>query len=317
MNRVGLVPLLAAALLLGSLAAPSAFAATGGVTSSANALAIGLSVQGRAIDVGCLGDGERTVLVVGGIHTGSESVSSELAIEMAALLWGGGIELPSDVRVCVLPSLNPDGIALGLHTNARNVDLNRNWPAANWTGWAYHPETGPVSGGSEPLSEPETRALYDYIAEIRPALVVVYHCCGSVVEANSAPGASNLGLTYAGAAGFSYINTWQLYSITGQLIDAMDGLGVPAIDIELASAYDTGLAKHRAGLAAVLAALGDEPPQLASPETPSEVTLYIVQAGDTLANIAWRFGINVDVLAAANGITNPELIEVGDALAVP
>jgi murein peptide amidase A len=316
-NRLGLVPLLAAALLLGSLAAPSAFAATGGVTSSANALAIGLSVQGRAIDIGCLGDGERTVLVVGGIHTGTESVSTELAIEMAALLWGGGIELPSDVRVCVLPSLNPDGIALGLHTNARSVDLNRNWPAANWTGWAYHPETGPVSGGSEPLSEPETRALYEYISETRPELVVVYHCCGSVVEANSVSGASGFGLTYAAAAGFSYINTWQLYSITGQFIDAMDGLGIAAIDIELASPSDTGIAEHRDALIAVLASLDDEPPQLASPEAPSEVTLYIVQPGDTLANIAFRFGVNVDALAWANGITNPELIEVGDALAIP
>lgn len=318
MNRLGLAPLLAAALLLGSIAVPSAFAASSGVTSSTNATAIGLSVQGRAIDVGCRGDGERTVLLVGGIHTGTETIGSDLALDLAALLWSGLIDLPANVRVCVLPALNPDGRALGVHTNARGVDLNRNWPGASWTASAYHPETGPVSGGSAPLSEPETRALHDYIAETSPALIVVFHCCGSIVEANAVPGAAELGLQYAAAAGFGYIDTWQFYPLTGQLIDAMDALGIPAIDVELASPYATGLAQHRAALNAVLASLGKQTaPSLAAPEVSSAATLYIVQLGDTLANIAWRLGINVDALAAANGIINPELIEVGDALVIP
>ena len=325
MRHIRLVPLLVAALVLGTATASDgltdAFAAPGatqGVTSSTSASAIGLSVHGRAIDVGCLGDGDRTVLLVGGLHTGMEAIGSELALELAALLWSGAIELPSDARVCVLPTLNPDGLALDLHTNARGVDLNRNWPAANWSASAYHPETGNVSGGPEPLSAPETSALHEYILETQPALVVVFHCCGSSVEANAVAGASALGFQYATAAGFAYIDAWWLYAITGQFIDAMDQLGIPAIDIELERLDETGLSQHRAALAAVVAAVADQPASpVVATEGAADARLYVVQAGDTLANIAWRFGINVDALAAANGIMDPELIAVGDTLIIP
>lgn len=44
---------------------------------------------------------------------------------------------------------------------------------------------------------------------------------------------------------------------------------------------------------------------------------YTIQAGDTLAVIAASLGVTVDDLIAANGITNPNRIEVGQVLIVP
>ena len=44
---------------------------------------------------------------------------------------------------------------------------------------------------------------------------------------------------------------------------------------------------------------------------------YTVQSGDTLGGIAKRFGVTVDSLARANGITNPNLIRVGMKLTIP
>jgi LysM repeat protein len=44
---------------------------------------------------------------------------------------------------------------------------------------------------------------------------------------------------------------------------------------------------------------------------------YIVQSGDNLGNIARAFGVSLDELMALNGISNPNLIEVGQALAIP
>lgn len=44
---------------------------------------------------------------------------------------------------------------------------------------------------------------------------------------------------------------------------------------------------------------------------------YVVQPGDTLGQIASRFGTTLDALAAANGITNPDLIAVGQVLLIP
>jgi len=44
---------------------------------------------------------------------------------------------------------------------------------------------------------------------------------------------------------------------------------------------------------------------------------YIVQPGETLSSIAARYGSSVLTLARLNGIVNPQLIRVGQVLAVP
>jgi LysM repeat protein len=52
------------------------------------------------------------------------------------------------------------------------------------------------------------------------------------------------------------------------------------------------------------------------PSTGGTVT-YIVQLGDTLYSIARRYGTTVEAIAAANSITNPNLIRVGQQLTIP
>jgi LysM repeat protein len=44
---------------------------------------------------------------------------------------------------------------------------------------------------------------------------------------------------------------------------------------------------------------------------------YVVRSGDTLANIAARFGVSVNAITRANGITNPNLIYPGMKLTIP
>lgn len=44
---------------------------------------------------------------------------------------------------------------------------------------------------------------------------------------------------------------------------------------------------------------------------------YVVQAGDTLTSIAWRHGLDVDTLAAVNGIGAPWIIYIGQLLVLP
>ena len=55
----------------------------------------------------------------------------------------------------------------------------------------------------------------------------------------------------------------------------------------------------------------------AEPSQPTFPNRYVVQRGDTLASIALRFGLTVGALQNANAISNPNLIYVGQELAIP
>lgn len=52
------------------------------------------------------------------------------------------------------------------------------------------------------------------------------------------------------------------------------------------------------------------------PPSPTPVT-YTVQPGDTLGAIAAELGVSVEDLMAANGLTNPDTLAVGQVLVVP
>jgi LasA protease len=54
---------------------------------------------------------------------------------------------------------------------------------------------------------------------------------------------------------------------------------------------------------------------LPEPSPPPQV--YVVQAGDTLSSIATRFGCDLDLLVRANGIANPNALQVGQKLNIP
>ena len=45
--------------------------------------------------------------------------------------------------------------------------------------------------------------------------------------------------------------------------------------------------------------------------------LYIVKKGDTLWNIAKEFGSTVEDIVKANGIENPDVIQIGEKLYIP
>jgi len=51
--------------------------------------------------------------------------------------------------------------------------------------------------------------------------------------------------------------------------------------------------------------------------TPPAPLLYIVQAGDTLGAIAQTYGISVGDLMEANGITDPNVLHIGQTLVIP
>jgi LysM repeat protein len=50
---------------------------------------------------------------------------------------------------------------------------------------------------------------------------------------------------------------------------------------------------------------------------PPEDVIYVVQSGDSLSTIAQRFGVSVDEIAQANGITDVNAIMAGQELVIP
>lgn len=90
---------------------------------------------------------------------------------------------PSLRRHHVVLAVNPDGCQLGLRANANGIDLNRNFPAANWKAgetvyrWNSRAQERDVVllTGDHPGSEPETQALCQLIHRLQPAWVVSFH----------------------------------------------------------------------------------------------------------------------------------------------
>jgi len=124
---------------------------------------IGTSVEGRPIEARTFADGAHRIYLIGGIH-GDEHEGGrwvdELCERLAAEELGG-------TTLRIVRDLNPDGTAAGTRSNARGVDLNRNWPASN-----FEPAS---SRGTAPLSEPETRAVHADLVRFAPDLTVVLH----------------------------------------------------------------------------------------------------------------------------------------------
>jgi hypothetical protein len=128
---------------------------------------LGRSVEGRPIRGRRFGGAGAGLLVFGGIH-GDEPASVEALIELARPL---AAEPRRDAPVWLLPAVNPDGLARGAKNSARDVDLNRNFPARSFT-TAHAPGYFP---GPAPLSEPETRVIADLVAREPLAAVVAVH----------------------------------------------------------------------------------------------------------------------------------------------
>ncbi len=125
------------------------------------------------------------VLVLGGIH-GDELSSSSLAFHWIKM----ATETPADMDWRFVPALNPDGLLLPhpTRTNARGVDLNRNFPTPRWEQearkyWEDRTSKDPRRWpGPAAQSEPEARFVLQTIEQWKPDLIVSVHAPFGVLD---------------------------------------------------------------------------------------------------------------------------------------
>lgn len=150
-------------ILLAGIVAPSTEAHRVADRVVQRTVLIGRSVEGRPIRAIEIGDPDSpAALVVGCIH-GNEQAGVAVAEKLLATA------APAEANLWVVPLLNPDGAAAGTRGNARQVDLNRNFP------WRWTRLDGVYASGLRPLSEPETRAAVRLIRRVKPAVSIWFH----------------------------------------------------------------------------------------------------------------------------------------------
>jgi protein MpaA len=93
------------------------------------------------------------------------------------------------MKNAVVLCCNPDGLMRGTRGNAIGVDLNRNFPASNWSpdpvyykSRRHDPQDIALSPGTHPSSEPETRALMAILDHLRPRAVVSLHAALACID---------------------------------------------------------------------------------------------------------------------------------------
>lgn len=237
---------------------------------------LGTSVEGRTITAYHYGSGDTELMFVGGIHGGYEWNTVLVAYNLMDYLDKNPNVVPANIKVTVVPVLNPDGLNKVVGTdgrftladvptsqsatvpgrfNARNVDLNRNFDCDWQSTGTWQSRT--VSGGSAVFSEPESQAIKAYVETHSPSAVVVwYSAAGGVFASSCHNGVSTetsaITKVYADASKYPAHQSFDFYTITGDMVNWLAKKEIPAISVLLTTHEAVEWDKNKAGIDALL-----------------------------------------------------------------
>lgn len=235
---------------------------------------IGHSVEGRSIDAYTYGTGAIRLGFVGGVHGGYEWNGVLLAYSLMDYLSANPESIPATLSVSVIPNANPDGVhkvigaegrfaitdvpkGIALDAgrfNARDVDLNRNF-ACKWQATSKWKGTV-TSAGTAPFSEPEARAIRDFVLAHKPDAMVFLHSKAGAVYASQCKGdilpkTLDIMNVYAKAAGYRAIKVFDAYVVTGDAEGWLASIGIPAVTVELETHETVEWQRNLAGIRAL------------------------------------------------------------------
>jgi protein MpaA len=126
------------------------------------------------------------VLLIGGIH-GDEQTATSIVFKWMEIMNKTGAQ---EFQWKVAPIVNPDGLLANKpqRVNANGVDLNRNFPTPNWETealayWQKKTKSDPRRfPGKSPISEPESRWIFETIKEFKPHVIISVHAPFGVLD---------------------------------------------------------------------------------------------------------------------------------------
>ena len=214
---------------VGLLALASALPLSAGPARAApetSTTVIAHSAEGRAVTATRIGpaDAPVRIVLIGQMH-GDEPAGPRIVASVAQR------PLPGGVAIWLVPTINPDGQAVGRRTNARGIDLNRNFP----TRWQSSRRGSGTWSGPRPASEAETRAAMAFLRDVDPTIVLSFHQPFGVVDV-SAPGSTAAGRHLARSLGLGVRRVGCDGPCHGNLTQWVSSeLGIPALTVELSA----------------------------------------------------------------------------------
>ena len=142
----------------------------------------GNSVEGNPLTVWLPETTKPEILVLASIHGDEAETTVVLSDALRSIS-------PDGLKNAAILCGNVDGLARGTRGNARGVDLNRNFPTANWSAEPVYyksrrnePQDIELSPGEHPASEPETKALLSLLKQLKPRAVVTLHSALACID---------------------------------------------------------------------------------------------------------------------------------------
>lgn len=120
---------------------------------------------------------KRQVLVLGGVH----------GDEPEGVVAGNGLiekwmqKYAHDFCTTLIPAFNIEGVLNKNRLNSNGVDLNRNLPTQDWSPEIATPRYHP---GKKAASEPENRALIQWLETFHPVFVLSLHSWKPILNTN-------------------------------------------------------------------------------------------------------------------------------------
>jgi murein DD-endopeptidase MepM/ murein hydrolase activator NlpD len=251
---------------------------------------IGQSVQGRDIVAHRIGDGPLKVALVGNIHGAFEANTHRLVEQLLDHFRAHPQDVPDHVSLWLIPTMNPDGLATDHRWNANEVDLNRNadtdLDGCAGNDWAPdtvgHEGAHLGAGGAYPFSEPESRAVRDFLEDAWVA--VFYHSAAEAIFVDSCQRhlpTARLAEILSQATGYPVpAEGWTGYPVTGDFADYLAGEGVAAVTLELTDHDDPEFDRNLEGVVSLLSSVD---------------AIVSAEASETEATYAWLGADNTGV----------------------